>query len=772
MRFSGLPRLSAMVFIYTIVACAHASSSAVSPGDRHLLLEVWINGQNQHVIAHVAERDGRLWIDRKALAGYGIRLNSGDPDTRREVEPNALSGIRAVIDEAQQRLLISADSARLYPKVFDLNEPAVTPSAVSGSGFVFNYDAVATSGDGYGPISGGGTLVATAFTPNGRLTTSGFAMAGKGHTHAVRLDTALVFDEPDKLKQWVVGDSVSGGLSWSRSVRFAGLHVATDYSLQPQFRTFPLPQFIGTSTVPAGVDVYIGSSKVLQENLVPGPFEIHNLPMLTGRGEATVVVRDVLGREQIQTIPFFASNQLLQPGLSAYSIDAGFLRRAYGLSSFDYGVPAAVATFKHGVSDTLTIETHGELAGNIALAGGGATFAIQPLGTVQLAGAASSGRRGAGGLLSVAVTGQVRSVSLFGSAEVASPKYTDVGSIYDLPPPRMRAQAGISTAMGDRGNLAFSWIAVKELGYTTRLLSATYSRSFGYGAFFGATGLYSPGSHSWQGQIFISIPLGDQRMGSVSVGEQNGRLAEQISLNRPANPDGGFGYRVGSINADNRITEGQVTWVGQHGITDAALSSINGSTAGRLGVSGAIIIADGSVFATRQTGDAFALVRTGQPGVPVYRENREVAVADSGGKALVTGLSAYADNRISIDPRDYPMDTIIEHTSRDVVPRRASGVLVDLAPTVRHPLLMTVTLSDGSFPPVGARVLLDGNAVPLVVGRRGKVFFSDAQKSLSGTIEFGDTICRFHANKPAPLSDNAIPTIGPIICSAGGNHAN
>ncbi len=770
MRAVTLHLLLAAISLYAAAACAHVSFAAFSASDRHFLLEVWLNGRNSHVIAQVDRHDGELWVSRAELAGYGVRLNSRDP-AGRNIPLNALSGVHAVVDERRQRLMITTTNDRLFPQVFDFNRGNPLPAAAAGSGLVLNYAAVATSGDGYGPISGGGTLSATAFTPHWRLTSSGYAWARHGQTRTTRLDTALIFDEPHRLRQWVVGDSVSGGLAWSRYVRFAGIHVATDYSLQPDMRTFPLPQFIGASTVPTGVDVYIGQSKVLQQHFAPGPFEIRNLPLLTGRGEATVVVRDILGREQARTLPFFTSNRLLKPGLNAYSVDSGFLRRAYGERSFDYGAPVVSATFRHGVSDVLTVDSHGEIARDIALAGGGVTFAIQPWGVVQFATAASSGKRGVGGLVSASVNSQLGSVTLFGSVDVTSPRYADIGAIYGPVPPRRRVQAGMTTTLGERGNLAFSWLSVDGGYYTARLFSTSYSRSFGRGAFLGATALYSPSARSWEGQVFMSIPLGRQQTGSISTGEQNGHLTERLSLNRPASPDGGFGYGVSTTRGDNNITEGQATWVGQRGVVDAAVSSINGATAGRIGVSGAVVIMDGSMFATRQTGEAFALVRTGRSGVPIYRENRDVAVSNADGVALLTGLSAYAENRISIDPRDYPMDTVIKKTFRNVVPRRASGVLVDLTPKQRNPLLVTVRLSSGDFPPAGSRVILDGSENPLVMGRRGKIFLPDAPASISGTIEFRGESCRFQVSRPVS-SNGLIPTAGPVTCSPGSDDEN
>jgi len=71
------------------------------------------------------------------------------------------------------------------------------------------------------------------------------------------------------------------------------------------------------------------------------------------------------------------------------------------------------------------------------------------------------------------------------------------------------------------------------------------------------------------------------------------------------------------------------------------VSSVGGLTATRVGASGAVILMDGALFATRTSDDAFALVRTGEPNVEIYHENRPVGRSDAKGEALVPDLNAY-----------------------------------------------------------------------------------------------------------------------------------
>ncbi|MBB6185608.1 fimbria/pilus outer membrane usher protein [Oleiagrimonas soli] len=737
--------------------------------NRDLLLQVWINGRNTQLDAAVIQRNGDLWMDRDTLAAAGLRFQRDDPVGPR-VDLSKLAGIHVQLDETGQRLLIDAAGDRLQPERIHVDAPRLATPDPTASGMVLNYDVTAAH-DQRGGSNGGATLSAVLFRPRWRFANSGFRLYGAGIQRTVRLDSSLVMDRPDALRQWVIGDAVSDSLRWSRPVRFAGLHVGTDFSLQPQMRTFPLPGFLGSTTVPSNLDVYVNAAHVLDKPVAPGPFRVDDIPVDAGRNVATLVVRDLLGREQTQTVPFYASDRLLRPGLSDYSFDAGFLRRDYGLRSFAYGTPAALLTVRHGVHRNLTLEAHAEAGRDTALFGGGASIAVQPLGILEIDAATSMHNGRQGHLIALAASGQTRSLSLFGRFELSSRDYRDVGSLYDLAPARRRLQLGASTVLDRRGTLTASWIDVDQRVYRTQLVSLSYAHAFGDGVYVSIGSLYDRSGNDWQGQLSLTIPLGTHDLSAFARRDRRDGDAAGMTLSRPANPDGGFGYRLGAYTGPTDIREADATWNAPHATLRAGVSRIDEDTNARIGASGALVLMGSNTYAARRTGDAFAVVDAGAAGLPIYREHRPVAVTGANGTALVTDLNAYATNHLSIDPTDYPMNVIVEHPERDVVPRRDSGVRVDLAPQVAHPVLVTLQLEDGRDPPLGARVAIDGRADLLVVGRHGKVFIEDIPTPLSGTVRSGRLRCRFRIAPPPANTHGRIPTEGPIPClQSDGRH--
>ncbi|MEI9887772.1 MAG: fimbria/pilus outer membrane usher protein [Rhizomicrobium sp.] len=750
-----------------------AGAAAATSGDEPLVLEIWVNGVSSHVIAKAVDRDGAIFVRAADLAAAGIAIRPAEKDADGFVALAGLDGMRSVLLDAEQQLLLAADGDRLAPQGFDLRAPATAEATTAGIGFIGQYDLSGTVDDfshAGETWSLGAALAGTVFTPFGTLSANGFAQSQRGASRFTRLDTTAEFDEQDSMRHWLAGDAISGGLGWSRSVRFAGLQIATDFALRPDLATLPLPSFFGRTAVPATVDVFINSARVFEADLAPGPFQIDNLPVITGAGQASIVVRDVLGRETTTVLPFFATTTLLRPGLSAYDLDIGFLRRDYGVRSFGYGGPVLTGTYRIGVTDWLTLESHGEATGSVQLAGGGAAFSLGSYGAMQIAAAASRsdhlGLRRSGALFSASLDTQSYPVGFFASLSATSGSYDDVASIGGGPPPRWQMQLGGNLNLARYGSVAASWIQSKRDGQdATRLVSASYTLSFAERWYIGTTSFYDFANRMWTAEVFLSVSLDSDLAADATARVGRRGDAEEIGLTRSVNPDGGFGYRVSAATGDSTLVQAQASWIGPHGRLDAAVSSRDGQVAGRVLASGAVVAMDGAVYATQIPDGAVALVHTGEKDARIFRENRQVATADADGDALVTGLVPYTENRISIDPRDYDLATIVDTTDRIVVPRRMSGVVVDLAPASHSPALIVLRLRDGSFPPPGSRVTLSDGGDPLVVGRGGEIFIAEFSHAVRGTVEYGELSCRFGLSPAAAAPRDTIPRLGPVLCA-------
>ncbi len=404
------------------------------------------------------------------------------------------------------------------------------------------------------------------------------------------------------------------------------------------------------------------------------------------------------------------------------------------------------------------------------LAGGGAAFSLGSYGAMQIAAAASHsaylGVNHTGALYSVSLDTQSHPVGFFGSLNATSGTYEDVATVGGVAPPRLQMQLGANLNLARYGSFAASWIETRrERRDTTRLATASYTLSFADRWYVGTTGFYDYTNHMWTAEAFLSVSLDGDLIADASARVGSHANEEEVGLGRSVNPDGGFGYRISASTGDSTIAQADATWIGPHGSLDADVSSRDGEVAGRVLASGAVVAMDGSLYATQIPNGAVALVHTGEENARIFRENRQVATADSDGDALLTGLLPYTENRISIDPRDYDLATIIDTTDKIVVPRRMGGVIVDLAPTSHSPAIVILHLRDGNSPPAGSRVALSDGNEPLVVGRGGEIFIADFRRAMTGTVEYGERNCRFEVSPPKVSPRDAIPRLGPVLCT-------
>lgn len=338
-------------------------AEAVEPPDQTLLLEVQING---HAIGKIGEfvlRDGALLVRPAELRELGLRgpvalvrknadsASSGPNDL---ISLSDLPGLHWRLDQQNQTLYITADVDRLLTTVvpLDASERPVGARVIeSGTGMTLNYDIAGTFANGQNGVSG--ALDFRAFSPygvvsSGWLAYAGATAGGAGNNTAIRLDSTYSFADVNTMHRYSVGDFITAGLSWTRPVRLEGVQVLRDFSTRPDLITFPLPTINSSVAVPSTVSVLADGNLVVTSQIDAGPFEIPQVPVVSGGGTITMTVTNALGQTESVTQPFYATSTLLAPGLKTYSVQAGLVRRNWGSVSNDYGKFAGSATYRRG----------------------------------------------------------------------------------------------------------------------------------------------------------------------------------------------------------------------------------------------------------------------------------------------------------------------------------------------------------------------------------------------------------------------------------------
>ncbi len=773
----ALQTYSALLLMLLCLA-ARSAPAAEPPQLTEAVLEVTLSaGEPGEMTVVLRGSDGQLYLEEGDFARLRLPLPLSAPtmhEGRRFFEPRAIKGCTVTIDEAAQRAIIFVPPASLDMTRFSAGErrsPDITPAS---PGAFFNYQLSAQQIDGQN--IGGAFAELGVFAGSGVLTSSAVARYGGIDTdnQLVRLDTTYTRDFPSTLETLNIGDAISDGGTWGNAVRYGGVRWSRNFGLRPDLLTTPLLATSGIATVPSTVDVFVNNQLVTSSQLPPGPFVIDRLPTVSGTGDVSVVVRDALGREQVLTQSFYSSVILLAPGLSQYSVNVGEIRNNYALESNDYGPMLGEVSYRRGITDSFTLEGHGEyLSGDAHAAGVNAAFAIGQFGIVNFTAAGGGDSAGSGTLSGVGFEHRGKNTSLVAGSLWASRDFAQVGEPLD-PAMRIRQRSLLQTGMGlgRFGSLSLAYVRqTYRDSPTQQTLGLTHSISFGHVGSLNLTltqtrtaaQFSTAAQNSTSAYLIFVLPLDFRRAATLSAvgGSGGGSPANEViaSLTQSPPVGPGSGYRLSASTAGNYDADWRQQFSGADLEVEAARNhGLDGRSAY---LSGAMTFLDGQVNTTRSVNGSFAMVDVaGLANVPVYVENQLTAHTDAGGRALLYNLRPYEANRISITPEDLPLDTTIGASSTIMAPPYRSGVIARFpVERVRSGTFRLVT-DDGVPVPVGAVVTLKGTEFPVVLD--GMVYVTGYDHGMSAEARWAGGHCAFRLEPPPP--DDPLPDMGTVQC--------
>jgi outer membrane usher protein len=758
------------VALFGNVTQAHAAEQAAAARaetPEELWLAVSINRQDP-VVTLLLRANGRLFARRGDFERWRLRLPQTMPlwhGGEAYYALDALPGIVRELDASSQTLAIQAPAA-LFSPTSRFSRASLPAPTLSPPGAFLNYDFVAQRIMGQTHLDG--LIELGAFNGAGVGTATALARDLEGRARLIRLETTWTRDAPGALASLRAGDAVSRSGAWSLPVRFGGVQWATNFAVRPGFVTFPLPAMSGESALPSTVDLFINDALRGRETLPPGPFTLPSLPVITGEGELRVVVRDLLGREQMLSERYYASPRLLRPGLTDFAYQAGFLRSNFGIESNDYGHAFAATAYRTGLSERFTGELSAELLREQQTAGASGTFLWNQLGVFTLSAAGSHSDRGNGALSSVEFERQSRSFSMNLRTQAASADFAQLGM-----PPELRAPIRISEA---RAGFPVPGAGTVGLGYVerqhrdrpdVRLANLSYQMKVGPGSLlFSAFRLESiDGMRRTERALAVTftMPLDARTSASAGAVHQAGRGYGTIQVQRNLPAGEGMGYRLLARSGTGELVQGGVSVQSAIGTYTAEAANSQSDMAYRLGATGGLAWLDGRAFLMRRLSDSFALVRVGEyAGVQVYADNQPVARTDAQGSALVPRLRAYDRNLLRIEQADLPLDTEIGAIEREAVPYYRSGLVVSFPVRPARGALLRLVLENGKTPPPGAQVRIEDGTESFPVGLNGEVYLTGLAATHRARAEWNGRRCAFEVS--APQNGEPVPHLGTVLC--------
>jgi len=735
-----------------------------------LQLEVSINGQKIGLIGSFVLLDNqRIAATRDELENLGLVAPAGYHGV--PVPLDAIAGLTYHYDAASQSINIVASDANLRAHEIGPSIGSATPKPDHTLvGAVVNYglrgslygDSLLLSGLQPGP-SQSVSIDSRLFGPMGTLSNSGFLDTKTvGYSQAVRLDSTWSWSDPDTLRTWSLGDVVTRGPAWSRPIRLGGAQVQTNFGLRPDLVTAPQPVFRGSTAVPSTVDVYINNVETYSQAVQPGPFVVSNLPAVNGPGSARVVVRDATGGETVQTSYFYTTPTLLRAGLLDYSVEAGFVRGNYGIISDDYDAnPVVSVSGRYGLTNTVTLESHGEFGAGLANAGFGTEFSLFDNSLLSFAASASTLAGTSGAQIYAALETKIGPASLHLSSQRTLGPYEDLAGVIrptalptsltvpdlnvtSLEPPKALDLAMISLPLaGAAGDLSVGVINRTTDTLSSLIVSGSYSRSV-----FGNAALYVSGFHDLKTDdtgIFagVTVSMGADEHTQIGVSNNAGLTEVSTEYAKTASREAGsLGWRIDDSEGNLPNRSAAVTYQGTSARFEGGIDQLGNQIDGWATAEGAIVATNKGVFLSNRIDDAFAVVDVGVPSVDVFLENRKVATTDGDGHALVPGLRSYQSNKISIDPTTLPPDAVTPDVTTLAVPGDRNGVAVALRSSIVVSGAVVVFRDQaGTFLPAGAQGTLSSTGQPFVVGYDGRAFIEGLDAQNTAIINVGGQGC-------------------------------
>ena len=739
-------------------------------GAEEMWLAVAVNGQltGTTVLVRYDHGDG-LWVGEAELRSWRLsvpaKADTSLPGTT--LYPlHAFNGLTFRVDETNQTLALDVpaglfDSVQVSGKADGY--VAATPPPPGG---FFNYDLVALTG--LQGIGANALLEAGAFGHLGTGVTRFIERKQQSGVQSVRLDSTWTYDRPASLASLRLGDSITGASRlWGGAVRFGGVQWASNFATQPGLVTMPLPSVGGESALPSTLELYVNDALRMRQEMPEGPFTVRDVPIVSGDGQIRVVVRDLLGREQVISQSYYSSPQLLRPGLHDYSFEAGAVRENFSLASNDYGRPVIAGTERYGFTERFTGEIHAELLEDqqaVGLAGG---LLVPHIGMLSAAIAGSASDAGTGRLVALGIERTSARFSIGVNAELASASFRRLGLLADEPVPRLKGQVFTNVALGRAGSV--SLMAARQAfqgGEITDLMTLRHSidlRGLGY-LNLSALRVKGTDRDTIIGLSF-SRSLGNRANASLNITSKSDGLSGYAQMQKSLPAGTGLGYRMRARTGEMQGAAGSVSYQNNIGTYTLEAEQTRAATDVRASITGGVALMSAGLFASRRIDSSFAVARVGEEAdVRVYRDNQLVGRTNANGLVILPGLRAYEDNQISIEQADLPLDVTVGALYVKAVPAYRSGLLLTFPVERARGAMLMVLLEDGQPLPAGAVVTMPDEPDAFPTGMRGEVYVSHLAKQNRLRASWTDGACEFDvAYTP---SDDPLPQLGPFECRA------
>ncbi len=197
-------------------------------------------------------------------------------------------------------------------------------------------------------------------------------------------NTSLTYDDPDKLKRYIVGDISAGNRNFQENFSLQGVRVSKEFFMDPELQLNPSGTESFVLETDSEVEVYLNNYLQQRYYLKKGIYSLKDIGLSHGENNIRVRIKDEFGKVTEKTSQQFYDSQLLKPGLAMYAVSLGVLdNREDDITQFDSKNDAVLTGYYlRGLSKTVTISVDAQISPDSYLLGT-EIIASVPLGSIK-----------------------------------------------------------------------------------------------------------------------------------------------------------------------------------------------------------------------------------------------------------------------------------------------------------------------------------------------------------------------------------------------------
>ncbi|ECE6306202.1 fimbrial biogenesis outer membrane usher protein [Salmonella enterica subsp. salamae] len=558
--------------------------------------------------------------------------------------------------------------------------------------------------------------------------------------------------------QLLIGDSRTRD-SLFDSLGFRGVQLSTDADMYPDSIRYFAPVIRGTAYSNAQVIVRQRGYIVYQTAVPPGDFILDDLSV-AGGGDLSVTVEEADGTARTFTVPYTTLPVLVREGHQRYSLTAGRLQSAserydhpfFLQGSLKKGLPAGVTAYGGTQVSGKYLSALAGVGASLGVIGGLSADLIYARSTL----ADDSRYFGHSLRLLYAKTFESTGTSL----DLAGYRYSSEGfhsleetalknmkgwlypreeqgfsGYYNLQrTKKQRIDSSVTQSLGRLGSL---WLNGRRLSYrgghgSDLALTAGFNSSVGrvsYGASYGWQQGGDRQRTDRQVSFWMGVPLDGlmssrgarQVQASFSASQDgSGRANLRAGLSGSTLLDDSLSWRLsmGGNREGGRTGDADVNLTGRYGQVRLGYSQAPGYRTLSYGGSGAVVLHGEGITAGQYLGESSVLLIAPEAGGARVENERGVRL-NSRGQALKPAISAWRENRISLDVSGLEDDVDATRAMIKKVPTRGAIVRAEFSASRGKRVLMTLYYR-GKPVPFGSMVSAGKNSG--IVGDGGQVY--------------------------------------------------